>query len=212
MAQNQVSLRRIVGLTGGIATGKSTVASYLADLGAPILDADVYARQSVQPGSQVLNLIIQRYGVPVVSSDGQLNRKALADIIFSNQSERLWLEAQTHPYVRDRLQTELQSLLHTPAVVMVVPLLFEAQMTDLVTEIWVIACPQSVQLQRLVTRDSLTLDQAKSRIASQLPLSEKIAQADVVLDNSSSRAALLQQVDRAWAIEPPQSPLADRSG
>jgi dephospho-CoA kinase len=199
MEQNQVSLRRIVGLTGGIATGKSTVASYLAGLGVPILDADVYARQAVQPGFQVLNLIAQRYGLAVVSPDGQLNRKALAEIVFSNQSERLWLEAQIHPYVRDRLQTELQFLLHTPVVVMVVPLLFEAQMTDLVTEIWVVACPQSVQLQRLITRDSLTLNQAKSRIDSQLPLSEKIAQADVVLDNSSSRAALLQQVDRAWA-------------
>jgi dephospho-CoA kinase len=209
MEQNQVSLRRIVGLTGGIATGKSTVASYLAGLGVPILDADVYARQAVQPGFQVLNLIAQRYGLAVVSSDGQLNRKALAEIVFSNQSERLWLEAQIHPYVRDRLQTELQFLLHTPVVVMVVPLLFEAQMTDLVTEIWVVACPQSVQLQRLITRDSLTLDQAKSRTDSQLPLSEKIAQADVVLDNSSSRAVLLQQVDRAWAIKPPQRPLAD---
>jgi dephospho-CoA kinase len=209
MEQNQVSLQRIVGLTGGIATGKSTVAGYLANLGAPILDADVYARQAVQPGFQVLNLIAQRYGLPVVSSDGQLNRKALAEIVFSNQSERLWLEAQIHPYVRDRLQTELQFLLHAPVVVMVVPLLFEAQMTDLVTEIWVVACPQSVQLQRLITRDALTLDQAKARIASQLPLSEKIAQADVVLDNSSSRAALLEQVDRAWATGLPQRPLAD---
>ncbi len=198
MEQNLARLQRVIGLTGGIATGKSTVAGHLASLGAPILDADIYARQAVQPGCLVLSQIAQRYGASVVSAAGQLHRQALADIIFADQDERRWLEAQIHPYVRDRLQTELRALPNPPAVVMVVPLLFEAQMTDLVTEIWVVACPLDLQQQRLIERDQLTPEQAQARIDSQWPLAKKIAQANLVLDNSSTRAALLEQIEQAW--------------
>ncbi|WP_446373477.1 dephospho-CoA kinase [Coleofasciculus sp. D1-CHI-01] len=190
-------LKRIIGLTGGIGTGKTTVSNYLADTyQLPILDADSYARDAVQPGSPVLNRIITRYGSDVKLADRTLNRKRLGEIVFPNPKERQWLEQQIHPYVRDRIESQL-NILESPTVVLVIPLLFEANMTDLVTEIWVVSCPQEQQIQRIQERDRLSLEQAQSRLNSQLPLAEKVARADVVLDNSSTRDSLLQQVDRA---------------
>jgi dephospho-CoA kinase len=190
-------LKRIIGLTGGIGTGKTTVSNYLADTyHLPILDADIYAREAVQPGSPVLNRIIARYGVEVQFPDRTLNRKRLGEIIFPNPEERQWLEQQIHPYVRDRIESQL-SILESPTVIVVIPLLFEANMTDLVTEIWVVCCSVEQQIQRIRERDRLSLEQTQSRLNSQLPLAEKAARADVVLDNSSTRDSLLQQVDRA---------------
>lgn len=192
-------MKRIIGLTGGIGTGKTTVSNYLADTyQLPILDADIYARDAVQPGSPVLNRIITRYGSDVQLADRTLNRKRLGEIVFPNPKERQWLEQQIHPYVRDRIESQL-NILESPTVVVVIPLLFEANMTDLVTEIWVVSCPQEQQIQRIRERDRLCLEQAQSRLHSQLPLAEKVARADVVLDNSSTRESLLQQVDRALA-------------
>ncbi|MEQ8468901.1 MAG: dephospho-CoA kinase [Coleofasciculus sp. E1-EBD-02] len=190
-------LKRIIGLTGGIGTGKTTVSNYLADTyQLPILDADIYARDAVQPGSPVLNRIITRYGSEVQLADRTLNRKRLGEIVFPNPGERQWLEQQIHPYVRDRIESQL-SILESPTVVLVIPLLFEANMTDLVTEIWVVCCSVEQQIQRIRERDRLSLEQAQSRLNSQLPLAEKVARADVVLDNSYTRESLLQQVDHA---------------
>ncbi|WP_446401159.1 dephospho-CoA kinase [Coleofasciculus sp. C1-SOL-03] len=190
-------LKRIIGLTGGIGTGKTTVSNYLANTyQLPILDADIYARDAVEPGSPVLNRIITRYGAEVQLADRTLNRKRLGEIIFPNPEERQWLEQQIHPYVRDRIESQLNTS-ESPTVVLVIPLLFEANMTDLVTEIWVVSCPQDQQIQRIQERDRLSLEQTQSRLHSQLPLAEKAARADVVLDNSSTRDSLLQQVDRA---------------
>ncbi|MFP5273434.1 dephospho-CoA kinase [Coleofasciculus sp.] len=192
-------LNRIIGLTGGIGTGKTTVSNYLADTyQLPILDADIYARDAVQPGSPILNRIIARYGSDVQFPDGTLNRKRLGEIVFPHPGERQWLEQQIHPYVRDRIKSQVNTL-ESPTVVLVIPLLFEANMTDLVTEIWVVHCPQEQQIQRIRERDRLSVEQTQSRLDSQLPLAEKVARADVVLDNSSTRKFLLQQVDQALA-------------
>lgn len=190
-------MTRIIGLTGGIATGKTTVSNYLANHHQlPVLDADIYAREAVELGSPVLSKISDRYGSIVLLEDGTLNRQSLASIVFNNPAERLWLEQQIHPYVRSRMTTELDPQVN-PTVILVVPLLFEAGMTDLVTEIWVVTCSPSQQLRRLRERNRLNLEQAIARINSQLPLSEKVRYADVVLDNSSTPEALLSQVDVA---------------
>jgi dephospho-CoA kinase len=190
-------LKRIIGLTGGIGTGKTTVSNYLASqYQLPILDADIYAREAVQLGSPILDKIIERYGSGVQLPDGMLNRKRLGEIVFSDPSQRQWLEQQIHPYVGDRITAELDTLV-APTVVVVVPLLFEAGMTDLVTEIWVVSCAPEQQLRRMIERDHLTLEQARDRINSQLPLQEKVARADVVLDNSSTVEALFQEIDLA---------------
>ena len=188
--------RRIIGLTGGIATGKSTVSSYLSTHhGLPILDADIYAREAVEPGSEVLFHIEQRYGKTILFADGTLNRAALGKIIFSDAGERLWIEKQIHPFVRKRFSEVTDSLLNAPTLVYVIPLLFEANLTHLVTETWVVCCSHKQQKERLIGRNQLSEPEAESRIAAQMPLAEKRDRADFVLDNSSSKAALFTQVD-----------------
>ncbi|MBD2680732.1 MULTISPECIES: dephospho-CoA kinase [Nostoc] len=192
--------KRIIGLTGGIATGKTTVTNYLASsYKLPILDADIYAREAVSVGSPILGAIAQRYGQQILLADGNLNRQKLGEIIFNRQDERNWIESLIHPYVRDRfLEAITQS--SSPILVLVVPLLFEAGMTDLVTEIWVVHCSQEQQLQRLMQRNQLNQEQAQVRINSQLSIAEKLARANIVLDNSSSLEVLLKQVDIALKL------------
>ncbi len=191
------TVQRKIGLTGGIGTGKTTVSNYLSErYKLPVLDADLYAREAVQPSSPILNQIFERYGVAVKLPDGTLNRKHLGEIIFTYPDEKQWLEQQIHPYVRDRFQSELNTLVAL-TVVLVIPLLFEASMTDLVTEIWVVSCSPEQQLQRMMERDRISPEQAQIRRNNQLALQEKVARADVVLDNSSTLEALLKQVDLA---------------
>ena len=189
--------RCLIGLTGGIGTGKTTVSNYLATAyQLPVLDADVYAREAVQLGSPILNKIVKHYGAEIQLPSGNLNRQRLGEIVFSNPEQKRWLEEQIHPYVRDRFQSELATLTDS-TVVLVIPLLFEAGLTNLVTEIWVVSCSAQQQLKRIQERNSLTLEQAQARINSQLPLTQKVALANVVLDNSSTVDALFKQVDVA---------------
>lgn len=190
--------QRRIGLTGGIATGKTTVSNYLAQAyQLPILDADIYAKDAVQLGSPVYSQIVERYN-NIQLADGTLNRQRLGEIIFGDTHERQWLEQQIHPYVRSRFQSELKILIAAPTVILVIPLLFEAGMTDLVTEIWVVSCSSEQQIRRLQTRDSLTRQQALARINSQMPLKEKVAKAGIILENSDSKPEiLLQQIDLA---------------
>ncbi|RCJ28235.1 dephospho-CoA kinase [Nostoc sp. ATCC 43529] len=189
--------KRIIGLTGGIATGKTTVTNYLASTyNLPILDADIYAREAVSMGSPILGAIAERYGQEILLADGNLNRQKLGEIIFNREDERNWVESLIHPYVRDRAQQAI-SQSSSQILVLVVPLLFEAGMTNLVTEIWVVHCSQEQQLQRLMQRNHLNTEQAQLRINSQLSIAEKVTRANIVLDNSSSLELLLKQVDIA---------------
>ncbi|MGL5509174.1 MAG: dephospho-CoA kinase [Microcoleaceae cyanobacterium] len=194
---------RLIGLTGGIGCGKTTVANYLGDrYKIPIWDADLYAREAVLPSSEIFKSIVQRYGVNLLQADGTLNRPKLGDIIFNNPEERRWLEEQIHPWVRQRFLTNINSLQNTAELqekvaVLVIPLLFEANMTDLVTEIWVVYLPEALQIERLMQRDRLTDQQALERINSQMPLAKKCDRADVILDNSGNLADLLKQIDIA---------------
>lgn len=187
--------RRIIGLTGGIGTGKTTVSNYLASqYQLPVLDADIFAREAVQPGSSIVREIFERYGDRVKLPHQELNRQALGEIIFNNPEEKHWLESKIHPYVRSRFSEELAQL-DADTIVFAIPLLFEANLTHLVTEIWVVSCDRSLQIQRLQQRNGLTISQAINRIDSQIPLAEKIAKADVVLDNNSTLENLFAQVD-----------------
>ncbi|MBE9203700.1 dephospho-CoA kinase [Synechocystis salina LEGE 06099] len=191
--------QRLIGLTGGIATGKSTVTNLLNQkYGVPILDADLYARLAVAPDSGILSAIANRYGPEILHGDGQLHRQALGEIIFNNVQEKQWLESQIHPFVKQCFWSALAQLEQEQAVVLSIPLLFEAHLTDWVTEIWVVTCDPTQQVERLIKRNGLTEAQALARIASQMPLAEKIAQADVVLDNSGQIANLEPQIVRAW--------------
>ena len=187
---------RLIGVTGGIGTGKSTVTDYLhARYDLPIWDADLYARSAVAVGSPILEAIARRYGTNILQSDGTLDRRRLGEIIFNDDTERHWLESHIHPYVRTCFETELSHLAPDATAVLAIPLLFEARMTDLVTEIWVVSCDRTTQLNRIMTRDRLCAAAAIARIDSQMTLADKIAQADVNLDNSTTLADLERQID-----------------
>lgn len=200
--------RRIIGLTGGIGMGKTTVSNYLATVHQlPVLDADVYSREAVEPGSPVLVEVVERYGSGLLLPDGTLDRHRLGDIIFSSSPERLWLEQQIHPHVRARLVASLQTLpkakMPPPSiVVMVIPLLFEARMADLVTETWVVRCPQEQQTERLMQRERLSWQQVRARIDSQMSIQKKTAYADLVLENTSTLEHLFEQVDAGLVQRP----------
>ncbi|PSB18486.1 dephospho-CoA kinase [Phormidesmis priestleyi ULC007] len=203
---------RIIGLTGGIGMGKTTVSDYLdKTYQLPILDADIYAREAVQPGSIVLEAIVNRYQSKILLLDGTLDRRQLGEIIFTQPSERIWLDEQIHPYVRQALSRDRDRLIQHShqTIVLVIPLLFEAQMTDLITEIWVVSCSPDQQIQRLMQRGALSLEQANARINSQMAIAEKRDRADVVLENTSTLEDLLEQVDRA--IDHPFSPNSTKS-
>ena len=204
--------QRIIGLTGGIATGKTTVSDYLhLTYGLPILDADIYARQALT--GDRLQQLRDRYGDQIFDPLGNLDRAQLGAIVFADAAERLWLESLIHPYVKETLIDEAQKL--APAtVVMVIPLLFEAGMQNLVTEIWAIACDPKLQLKRLMQRNHLTKSEALQRINSQKPQVEKLVLADVIIVNNQvyKQAAhpddlchLYTQIDQAFLAPPLKS-------
>ncbi len=187
---------RLIGITGGIATGKTTVTEYLqVRYALPIWDADVYARAAVAVGSPILQSICQRYGSQIVRSDDTLDRQRLGEIVFSNPLERRWLETQIHPYVRRCFETQIGHLAADATAVLAIPLLFEAKMTDLVTETWVVSCDRETQVRRIMTRDRLDRAAAELRIDSQMSLSRKTELADFQLDNSTDLANLYRQID-----------------
>ncbi|MBL6800283.1 MAG: dephospho-CoA kinase [Synechococcus sp. BS307-5m-G37] len=181
--------QRRIGLTGGIASGKSSVGRWLSDYGLPVLDADRYARDALAPGSAGCQAVLERYG-PAVAANGtqtdevELNRSALADIVFANAVERQWLEQLVHPLVRQAFDTALGELEQTPAVVLMVPLLYESGLESLCTEIWVVHCSREQQQQRLIQRNRLSAQQADQRIEAQWPLARKCLLADQIIDNS----------------------------
>ncbi len=197
--------QRRIGLTGGIASGKSTVGSLLAERGLPVLDADVYAREALAPGSPGAAAVLERFGERVaLAGAGEpgeplpaLDRAALGRIVFNDAAELRWLEQLVHPLVRRRFAAELEQLRQAPAVVLMIPLLFEAGLDTLCSEIWLVDCDEDQQLQRLMGRDRLSADDARARLAAQWPLARKRALATVVLDNRGGPDALAPQVEAA---------------
>lgn len=200
---NHEPIQRIIGLTGGIATGKTTVADYLATTyQLPILDADVFAREAVAVGSPILTTLVQRYGDGILQVDGALNRRQLGTIIFNQPVEKHWVEQQIHPFVRRRFAQVHHEYSPEQTLVYAIPLLFEAKLTHLVTEIWVVTCSTQQQQQRLIARNTLSKAEAESRIRNQLPLSKKVTWADQVLDNSGDITALYRQIDTIFKPDP----------
>lgn len=197
--------QRRIGLTGGIASGKSSVGRLLAARGVPVLDADQYARDALAPGSLATQAVLERYGERVRAASSrrgaepeaaELDRAALGRIVFADGAERRWLEQLVHPLVRQRFGAELEHLHAAPVVVLMIPLLFEAGLAALCSEIWLVDCDEPQQLQRLMRRDGLSAVDAATRIAAQWPLARKRPLADEVIDNRSAEADLHAQVDR----------------
>ncbi|KZR86078.1 Dephospho-CoA kinase [Synechococcus sp. MIT S9504] len=202
-----------IGLTGGIASGKSTVARYLKELGIVVLDADTYCHEALQPETLASQMVLKRYGSRVEAepecdiepSAGQrtINRRELGRIVFNNLEERRWLEQLIHPIVRARFELELGKHPETAPIVLMIPLLFEADLTELVSEVWLVHCLPTQQLERLKQRDGLSAAEAKARIAAQWPLSQKCAKADLVLDNRSASICWERQIKARLALIKP---------
>jgi dephospho-CoA kinase len=198
-----MTARRIIGLTGGIATGKSTVSHYLTQqYGLPVLDADLYAHQAVAKGSEILGAIAHRYNSDICHLDGSLNRDRLAQILFNNPTEKAWIEQQIHPFVRAQFAAETARFPPHQPLIYAIPLLFEANLTHLVTEIWVVTCQPDQQKARLIARNALSANDAQTRIDAQMSLTEKCQKADFVLDNSGTQAALFEQIDQRLHQDP----------
>ena len=194
--------QRRIGLTGGIASGKSTVGHWLEARGLPLLDADRFAREALAAGSAGARTVLQRYGAAVQAAgsdpaEAQLDRSALGRIVFHDTSERLWLEQLVHPLVRQRFDEALQQLTAAPALVLMIPLLFEAGLEGLCSEIWLVDCDPATQLQRLMRRDQLNEADARARIGAQWPLERKRPLADLVIDNRGGPEALEPQLATA---------------
>jgi dephospho-CoA kinase len=186
----------ILGLTGGIACGKSTAAKMFVELGCIVIDADKVAREVVRPGEEGLELAVQRFGKGILDPNGELDRKALGAIVFADEQARLDLNSILHPRIRSRMEEKKQAakLLKPPCIIMDIPLLFESKLKHTVEAVTVVYVPESLQLTRLMLRDGLTKDEAQARIDSQLGIEEKRKLADYVIDNSGSIEATHQQV------------------
>ncbi len=188
----------VVGLTGGIASGKSSVATLLADRGAVIIDADVLARDVVAAGAPLLAEVARRFGPGILADDSSLDRAALGRIVFADPVARQDLEALIHPAVRRRA-AELESAAAPGSVVVhVIPLLVETGQTDRFDLVVVVDADSSTQLARIRARDALDDASAKARIAAQATRETRLAAADVVIDNTGTPDELDHQVDRLW--------------
>ena len=170
-----------VGLTGGIATGKSYVARRLRDAGVPVVDSDVLAREAVAPGTVALAAIVERFG-PAVLTDGELDRVRLGDLVFRDPVARRDLEAIVHPEVRRGIAEFFDVLPpETPLAVADIPLLFETRGERNFDQVIVVACAPDTQIERIMARDGLARDAAERRVAAQLPIEEKVRRADYVI-------------------------------
>ena len=188
-----------VGLTGGIASGKTTVSDALREHGAVVIDADLLAREVVEPGTPGLAAVVTRFGPGVLTDDGRLNRPVLGQHVFADAHARRDLEAIIHPAVRARA-AELEAAAAPDAVVVhVIPLLVETGQQDDFDVLIVVDADPDHQLTRLQQRNGLDAAAAQARIAAQAARAERLAVADVVLDNNAGRGHLDQQIDRLWA-------------
>ena len=171
-----------IALTGGIATGKSYVATRLKEAGVPVVDADVVARQVVAPGTPGLDAIRARFGASVIAADGSLDRKGLADIVFTDAAARKDLEAIIHPAVREAIEAFFAALpTGTPFAVADIPLLFETGREGQFDVVILAACSRDLQLERVMARDAASRQDAERRIAAQWPIEEKVPRADYVV-------------------------------
>ncbi|MFH1983741.1 MAG: dephospho-CoA kinase [Pseudomonadota bacterium] len=192
---------KIVGLTGGIASGKSTVSAMLAELGAAVIDADRIAREVVRPGMPAYSRIVDHFGQAVLLPDGEIDRQALGDIVFYDAAQKEVLNAIVHPEVISAYALEIAALEKDrpeALVVMDVPLLLESRMHEGLCEVIVVYVPESLQRKRLMARDGISAADADARIGSQMPIEEKKRCATIVIDNTGDLAETRRQVTAAF--------------
>ena len=188
-----------VALTGGIASGKTTVANLIAEHGALLIDSDQLAREVVEPGTPGLAQVVTRFGEQVLTQAGSLDRQALGDIVFADAAARADLNAIVHPLVRRRRAELIAQAAADQIVVSVIPLLVETGLVDQFDAVVVVDVPSQTQVARLVRRNDISQEQAQARLDAQASRAERLAAADWVVTNSGSRAELEAQVERLWS-------------
>lgn len=199
---------QVIGLTGGIASGKSTVARILERLGAVIIDADLLAREAVLPGTPAHEAIVAAFGPEILQPDGTLDRKALGRIVFADEDARRRLEAITHPAIAGLAEERLAAARRSeaPAIFYVAPLLIEAGVTGRVDDIWVVYADREAQIARLTGRDGIGRKEAEQRLAAQMPMEEKATYGSAVIDNRGTPEETERQVIALWREKIEKSP------
>lgn len=190
----------IIGLTGGIASGKSTVSSFFRQKGAAVLDADRIARELSEPGGKLHAEYVHHFGAEVLQSDGTLNRRRIGQIVFSDPQQKQWLDAVSHPAIWAELLRKLEQKRNEKQrlILLDIPLLFESGWDKMADKTCLVYVDESVQLQRLMKRDGYTRREAQDRIAAQMPLEEKKKRADYLIDNNGSLMDTVQQAEELW--------------
>lgn len=196
---------KIIGLTGGIASGKSSVARLLKMLGAEVIDADMLAREVVTPGKPAYSAIIDMFGAGILDPDLTINRESLGKIVFGNPLARAQLEAIMHPAIKDLAEQQIAELRTRgcKTVFYMAPLLIEAGAVDRVDEVWVVYVDRETQIQRLMKRDFLSMHDAGLRIASQMPMDEKIRHGRIVINNCGIWEETEKRIREIWEAEFP---------
>lgn len=190
---------KIIGLTGGIASGKSTVSRMLSALGAHIVDADQIAREIVTPGSEALSEIVAYFGQEILTPDGALKRGELARIVFNDPEALRELNRITHPRIIAAIKARIkEAAAHSSVVVLDAALLIELNLETLVNETWLVYVQPEIQLQRIFERESISRADAEKIISAQLPVEKKIKAADICIDNSGTLEALQQRITKLW--------------
>ncbi|HDT6177934.1 TPA: dephospho-CoA kinase [Staphylococcus aureus] len=188
---------KVIGLTGGIASGKSTVSELLSVFGFKVVDADKAAREAVKKGSKGLAQVREVFGDEAIDENGKMNRRYMGDLVFNHPEKRLELNAIIHPIVRDIMEEEKQEYLKQGYnVIMDIPLLFENELENTVDEVWVVYTSESIQMDRLMQRNNLSLEDAKARVYSQISIDKKSRMADHVIDNLGDKLELKQNLER----------------
>ena len=188
---------KVIGLTGGIASGKATVSELLSVFGFKVVDADKAAREAVKKGSKGLAQVREVFGDEAIDENGEMNRRYMGDLVFNHPEKRLELNAIIHPIVRDIMEEEKQEYLKQGYnVIMDIPLLFENELENTVDEVWVVYTSESIQMDRLMQRNNLSLEDAKARVYSQISIDKKSRMADHVIDNLGDKLELKQNLER----------------
>ena len=191
----------IIGLTGSIGSGKSTVRALLEGKGAAVIDADVVGHEVYMQGSEVWNKIIAAWGREILSTDGEIDRKKLGEVVFESPEELKRLNEIVHPVMKETVQSQLMELKkeNTPAVVLEAALLIEAGWNDLVDEVWLVTADRNIATKRLIHNRGLTEQQASMRLERQMPIEEKAKYSDIIIENNRDTITLRNIVDNVWA-------------
>ncbi|MFH1651980.1 MAG: dephospho-CoA kinase [Chloroflexota bacterium] len=191
---------RIIGLTGGIGTGKSTVARFLEEMGARVIDADRVGHEALKSGGEVFRQVVAAFGEGILGEDGEIDRARLGKIVFARAADRRKLNAIIHPAMQEMVAAQLKTLRNqgVEAVVLDAPLLLDEGWQSLVDEVWVTTAPENTVIARTQARTRLPPEEIRARIRSQMPAAEKVKRADAVIENSGTVEELRKRVREVW--------------